>query len=366
MKFPKIIELERLLNNSNANLDQVVLLACQHLLASNGSVFEALNKHGLQYPNMFIIGKCYSANADVCEELKKRGAKVLIPKKPDIPLSFDYRKSLANAASRMLAEIIKHTLVGKKLSTLLIVDDGGEIITKANDILDFRLKIVAVQQTRSGIDRLRSLICRFPVINVAESEEKLTKESPIIAQSILDHINAAAVIPPLEKSNVLILGAGSIGSAVYNLVQEVAKSVESYDTLHTGTINDKELEETLPITNIIIGTTGANCLNQRIINNLKEGAVLISASSSNTEFIHESFFVNPTEKVSKLGGVRQNTTLRNNYGNKVTLINEGFPINFDGSKDPISVNKIKLTRILITRGILQALNEQANEIRTLK
>ena len=85
----------RLLNKINEmdiftgiNLNNCLVIACQHILETNIPLFESLIKKGLLPENTFLLGKVYSTNSKIFDELKKIGMYV-----DKGSVSFDSHKS---------------------------------------------------------------------------------------------------------------------------------------------------------------------------------------------------------------------------------------------------------------------------------
>ena len=103
----------------------------------------------------------------------------------------------------------------------------------------------------------------------------------------------------------------------------------------------------MPKADLILGCTGMTSITQAQHRFLKKGCILASASSSDREF--DSVFIRA-----------KNPAFYNCFqdvdNGHVTLLNSGFPINFDGKRHSIAPEKIQITRALLTAGILQALD----------
>jgi len=85
-RLPVISGLERLVSpNLGKVLQRTLIVACQHLLETTGSLFEALTRSGAHQDRIFVIGKCYSTNQRVVEHLRSLGIDVspgLVPGSP--------------------------------------------------------------------------------------------------------------------------------------------------------------------------------------------------------------------------------------------------------------------------------------------
>lgn len=363
MRFPTLPLLESVPNKyPEIDFSNCVLIAIQHLLASNGSLLEVLNGLGLSYDRMFVLGKVYSTNRVVYDELKRRGVHChpFGIAEPPIEFEVDYREQLATAALELLDDAKQSlaTLAGDK--TLLVVDDGGVLIGTVHSqafILDAR--IVAVEQTRSGAEYIRALPgLAFLVVDVAESPTKLQDESPYIAASIVAHIQKR--IGATANKHALVVGYGAIGKRVARQLKPQVKSLAVYDRIDVAAdeiVTLPSLNQALRECDVIVGCVGRAWLPADYAALLRDGVVLASGSSSNTEFLGLRL-AGSQRGAAGASGPFQNVHsdysfhLENGIG---WVLNAGFPVNFDGSKDPIAPHTIELTRRLMLSGILQAM-----------
>jgi hypothetical protein len=125
------------------------------------------------------------------------------------------------------------------------------------------------------------------------------------------------------------------------------------------------LSDLLRHSDVVIGASGGTSIDAEAAEHLRDGTVLISASSGDLEFSglrQWSVRVRPI-----LAGTTGPTAYDLSHGlleatpppgrpdeRRVYVANRGFPINFDGSCDPIDVRHIQLTRALIVGAVLQA------------
>lgn len=377
MEFPQLTKLEKLSETlEHRDLSKVVLVAIQHLLASNGKLLEVINSLGLPYDQMFVLGKAYSMNEEVVTELKSRDV-YIHPKSSSIEgigLDVDYKEYLAEAADELLMKaLVKLEGLGDS-SRLLILDDGGVLI----DVASKRLvtdNVVAVEQTRSGAEAIRSLQqINIPVINVAESKLKLMDESPYIAKSIVseakNHLSNLPSQPNIEGSVILVVGIGAIGSETARLLKSEAKEVMVYDLNPAATNSSsfafEDLEAALRRSDFIFGCVGKKWMPNNNKQLIKNGAVLVSGSSSNTEFmgldLKSTVSIKPkrTFNDNSLNIVHSDYLIELADEGKAWILNGGFPVNFDGSAEPIEPSLIELTRMLMFAGINQALHHKGD------
>ncbi|MFI0477998.1 MAG: hypothetical protein ACH349_02570, partial [Candidatus Rhabdochlamydia sp.] len=63
------------------------MIGCQHILETTHTMFQSLYDFGLKPKNIFLIGKCYSSNLSVWQEMYLEGIQVSL-------LSFSFESHL--------------------------------------------------------------------------------------------------------------------------------------------------------------------------------------------------------------------------------------------------------------------------------
>jgi superfamily I DNA and RNA helicase len=85
-------------------LSQTVFVCVQHILMTTGSLFESLIKLGAQPSNIFILGKCYSTNVKVLNDLHGLGINILAGKTPTVYGTYSF---VVDEEIRNLWDIVK-------------------------------------------------------------------------------------------------------------------------------------------------------------------------------------------------------------------------------------------------------------------
>lgn len=317
-------------------LKDTYLIGCQHVLPSLYYLLKSAIKLGLKPENISIIGKCYSSSKLAFSMLSKENISI-----SDDSFSYDSHISFDEQFKRYIEKFIQkdlHILQDSDNKKIILLDDGGELITAAKKYMNNQNILLGVEQTSSGYNKLCNEVFNFPIINVARSYAKLNFESPHIAISILNQLKK---IINCERKQVLIIGKGTIGVALEKYLESEA-NVNFYDIQSNKTLMD---EVNLNHFDIIIGATGNNVINKEMYQYLKKNVYLISASSSDREFdaIHLRKIVDRNFDCHKSFNIQN-----------VNLINSGFPLNFYGSEyDNVPLNDIQLTFSLLLAGICQ-------------
>ena len=350
-------------------LGNVLILACQHLLDPQKQMFKHLIELGLKPKKCVIVGKNYSTNVEVMQELQDMGCVVAPFSHEFNPLqSFDiWFEEKLNAFIE--AEISKRPM--KKYSKVLILDDGGFMHLVADRLCGKLPNIVGVEQTSSGHHKIQAANIQFPNISVARSYHKLMFESPFIGENghkrIMHHLRKCGKSDP----NILVVGLGHIGRqtagrlfvlekfrgvAIDPNIDELRRSDKPglkgvFDlVLKERMLKPNELKQGLSEFDLIVGTTGSPVLTNSDIVNLHPNVSLISMSSSDREF--------PAVPFRYSGGeLHQDYVLDGR-----TLVNGGFPITFDGTRDAMPPQQIELTIALL---FIRLMDEASNHLQHL-
>lgn len=327
-----------------ADLSGTVLIACQHLLGTTYDMFEELFKKGLKPENTYLIGKCYSTHEGTLRKFLKRGVNV-----SQLSTAFDSHLSFDEQFQGYIATFIhgvRSQLEAKTFERMVILDDGAELLLYVNDFFKDFERISGVEQTSNGYTKLQDVRLKFPVINVARSKAKLELESPLIAKlaerKVREHLYKSRATTP----NVLVVGLGYIGQALFELLK-TDHSVARHDIVaHKSDLTDYKNQ--LKDFDVIIGASGQTIINPGDFGKLKSGATLISVSSSDREF-----------SAVYLRRLSTKTTdcHKDFLANGITLLNGGFPINFDGNEHSMPPIEAQLTRSLLLAGVIESLSD---------
>lgn len=331
---------------SDTCLDEVLLIACQHLLEPNRELFEMLFTKGLKPENTYVIGKCYSTNREVAESLKERG--VTVSKYSwtfDSLRSFD--EQFIEYVSDFLAEVQQWTDI-VKYKKVIILDDGGLLIERAAKILPSE-RVVAIEQTSSGYNRLQTAELPFCVVNVARSWAKLEIETPFIAGLIARQVKERITRYSIDDPRILVVGQGPVGSGLKESLG-ADYLVKGCDIIQGRCDFDGTFKSKLTQFNIIIGATGVQILSLEEVKRFDERTLLISASSSDREF--------PATNVRQRRRQTADSHLDLPFENSV-IVNSGFPINFTGDAYSLPREEVQFTMGLLLSAVCQAIDTDA-------
>jgi len=309
-----------------------VLILIQHLLSDVKDFLKALEVAGADKKRMFIIGIPYSSKEEVVAELKQKY-------KVYAPTSYPFDEYVEDALRKAL-EICK-----RESLSLLIIEDGGYAVPMIHE--RFRDYIGyckgAVEQTTNGIWRDEELVLKrglkfeFPLVSIPDCKLKREIEAPFIGKAVIRNIQIllSKIGQFIEGKKVGIVGYGTIGRKIADEAknQKAIVSVSEINPVKSliarlSGFDTKSIPDLVKESDLIIGATGRKSIGRAEILDLKNNAVLASASSKRVEI--------DIEELESLCIERNPTEIGTYYelanGNKVLLLANGFPINFFSSE----------------------------------
>lgn len=342
-------------------LRNTTALFFQHQLANQVPMTSALIDLGLSPDKIYWVDIPYTSNKATRKELRKLGV-IHFDTCKDYDLLQPYaayqRKRAINAYKKILALDPEH---------LLVLDDGAYFLEAASYFEERPSKCVIVEQTSRGMIKLKDnkamqhVLEHIPLINVAKSKLKAALESPFIGLSVcaaLDNHLKSYLKKSKGDIRCLVLGYGNIGQSVVHYLQSI-EGIQNINIFIHDTSNDDDLDnnkkndinqyqqwdrsnkETF---DLVIGCTGNTSFDFGDYVLLNDNAVLVSASSGAIEFnrrnMIEQGLLSEFDDVW-IGDVKIDHDLHADIpihfpGRDVTLLNGGFPINFDGR---MTINK---------------------------
>jgi hypothetical protein len=346
---------ELFLSQNISLLKDTIFICTQHLLDTSLCLFSKLIELGAVPNNIFLIGKCYSTCPAIAEKLVKLGIqlqKTTLPK-----FHGEYKINFHQDLGHMLDNVMARIHNDKKYKAVVILDDGGrcfELISKNN--IPITIPVVGIEQTTAGIWNFSLQENNIPFINVAACAAKKHLECKIITQEILaklDHL-----IKKDSKASFGIVGVGIIGECIVQELLERGYNVFVYDEKVKKTGNKilnnarwcDNLGQLISNADYILGCTGRDITKEEaILESIKTNKIFISCSSEDKEF----FTFLKTLKWEENGCLDDlHCSLPN--GAVITILNGGFPVNFDRNSEIASANDIQLTRGLLLGAIMQA------------
>lgn len=369
----------------------------QHLFLSSASLFEGLERVGIDPSDMKLQGKVYSTNRATMAWMESKGAQVA-PTSFSIGPAQDFEKvmkaSIRDDLERMVQTLPRPPEENPN-PRFLLIDDGGKAIELLHtDFPEYAPYFTCVEQTRRGARAVQALPeLKCPVINVAESWAKLHAESPMIGHSVV--LEVGRKLSELQRSGVDlgssagVLGYGSVGGAVADSLLQRGFTVHVYDPdpekraraladakrdgFEGRVIAHERLEDALPHAKTLVSCVGRRTLEPEHHRLLPDGAVLVNAASSDDELGPEDL------RPFRIGGARDgegriwtlfqgqavclghgeaeahsSIIARLPNGKELFLANDGYVVNMTGERDPIPPRYIQLTRTLLFLGAIAA------------
>ncbi|WP_392960136.1 hypothetical protein [Streptomyces sp. LN245] len=352
------------------------IVCVQHLLASTGALIRSLSRCGADLSRMQIVGKGYSTNETALRTLREAGIRVLNP---------GFRGSADQPYDAILAHAVQSALTRIRDTPratargVLLLDDGGHALAHAHALFPPELPVVAVEQTTRGIRAANALEPRFPVVDIGRSRAKLHLEAPLIAASMVHHLqqllaSGRDLFDDLDE--VFLIGYGAVGRAVAFRLRAEGYDVTVFDksgearrtAAAEGFLTSDDLHTPLARRCVTAASTGGVSFPADLHAMLRPGSVLANMGSSDLEFAAWEL-----RQGASVAGVydTQGRELADDdpeapWDRHYRLVGEqgcryllkgGFPVDFDGGPDPISPSAIQLTRALLLAGVLQASGE---------
>ena len=267
--------------------EDTALVAVQHMLEQTVDLFETIARIGLSRRNIFALGKVYSNSQPVIETLRNRGITVVETTPPE-PGKFD--EYFAQDAKK-LWQVVAEKLAGRRIKRLLVLDDGGACITTVPGEVIRRYSICGVEQTSLGMFRFEQQPPPFAVFSWARAAVKLEIGGQLFSQCLIDRLRKEFADRKPEQLG--IIGMGSIGRAVANLVAREGRRVLYYDpyqhlkigtTLRAQVSPVESLEELMAGCDYVIGCSGRGPFENNWPLMHRPGIKLVSASGGDQEF----------------------------------------------------------------------------------
>ncbi len=327
----------------------------QHILRSNYYCAQFLVDRGLPKDALRIFGKAYSTSPATLTLYRDNGFFTR-----NIGIGYDYAAPFDDALIAAIAVEIQ-VLIAAGTKNLLLIDEGGLAIQAAAALPSIQdVRIAAVELTARGAHHYPLLEGRAPIIDVARSDVKKRVEAPLIAASMVELLMErveALTRRPFSGLRLGIIGAGAIGGALQSQLRKKGAIVKSFDNVpeRSGT---RTLAEALKNADIIISSTGLGLDWAPILDTLSSNVILANCGSSDIEFqpwrLRTHFLSKGSFVVQSPGSPWAGNIVMSTPATKVTLLAGGFPVNFNGSPDPIASETIQLTRTILMAGAIQA------------
>lgn len=358
------------------NFENVIFVCGQHLLNTTVSLFEFLIRLGAKPENIFVVGKSYSNNQKVIEQLKE--LKIYHQRNSKQQTLGEFSAAYNADIVRMWEKVSTRSKdlqeKGKPIDGFIVLDDGGHVITYKPEELDE--SGVYIEQTTSG--RESAELMGKPTITLAASFIKTEMEPKFVSEQICLKLESALKsIKPNEKfelrtpSVIGIVGLGNVGMNVLNhlirkgykdfiVFDKSPKKCEQVTTLYPKSnvfsiVATESIADLIGAADIIVSTTGQDGManNLKAFELMRSPKIFISCSSKDVEFRTLLAYIQKCQKGKYINPL-EDIEFQNGFKAPLKIIRGGTPINFDNSEESVPASKIQLVRGLKAIAILQA------------
>jgi S-adenosylhomocysteine hydrolase len=273
------------LTTETSNADGTHSIILQHILPTTVEFIDRVNS---VYPVDLVIAITYSADASTVQLLKSKGYKVLVP--PDI----DYMLNKLWVDVTAILQSAKYPVVLQEV--------GGYFADWTDEFAKFPRFKGCVEDTKNGLWRYQAAALKkplgVPVLSMADTALKRVEDSLIGDACIysLEKVMRSQLASILDGLRCGVVGWGNIGKSVAASLKGRNSIVSIYDI--NPVVNmlafgrgyfPLPLAQLLSECDIVVGCSGRRSIRVADLNDIKDGAILCSASSKNIEFDLEGF-----------------------------------------------------------------------------
>ena len=357
------------------------ILFIQHHLRPFIQRLKSMKNSGMDFSRCWFVDIPYSTNnrvKDVLRELQVPESHV--PKAFEDPIAPYSRRQIER-----VAHIIK-SIANRRKGKLLVIDDGAYFIRTLNYLLTRDKQLVAsfkepktciVEQTTRGHRYLESEegkkmvdYLSAPVVSMARSFTKCNLESPFIGAAVSKRVKKKLnEMGRLEDGlgKVLVIGFGCVGQETVKMLSKfkLDQPINVYDKAWKKLRGDIENMGAKALPRLpkkgsydsVFGCTGYASFPVKKVRILADNAIMVSGSSAAIEFNREQFIdiaykndedefyiINPEN--TRNAGIH--TDIQMQWGDKrLSFLNAGFPVNFDGKLECLPGRIIQITHALL-------------------
>jgi D-isomer specific 2-hydroxyacid dehydrogenase, NAD binding domain len=260
--------------------EETALVAVQHMLLQTVDLFKTIGAMGLKLQNVFALGKVYSNSDLVIETLKEMGVTIV---QSTVPAPGEFHPNFDRDVRR-LWRVAAGALAQRQIKRILVLDDAGVCITSTPAEVLRRYTLYGVEQTSQGTFLFERKPPPFGVVSWARSAVKLEIGGPIFSQSFIDKFGTEFLHgASIAGAQVGIIGLGSIGKSVANLILRQGAEISFYDPNPVLKIPGY-LDELMLQSDYVIGCSGRQPFARKWLLNHRPGINLLSASGGDQEF----------------------------------------------------------------------------------
>ncbi|MBX2860348.1 MAG: NAD(P)-binding domain-containing protein [Vampirovibrio sp.] len=335
--------------------DKTVLMGSQHLMMQTVVLCKALIKLGMKADNIFLTGRSYSSHPTAIKVLKQMGVHVIEPSTPT--KIGGLQEAIAQDAQELFSEV-NHHIRQHQIKKLIVVDKGASLWPAVSGSIPANVKTVGVAHNVKSVMGATQNGWTKPVVEMGTSAAKFKFESFLIAADIMalleNHLGG-----PLENKQCGIIGYGHIGKALAQLLVQKNNTVTVYDKDRTqyaegtpvsGVQYAKSIPELMNSTSYVFTATGADVFQDTLFPMPSKKTTLINTTSGDLTSLLKQLGNQPQTRVNFNGDII--TPLSRN--NRLRILRNGQPINFDNSLQSTPLKEIQLTVALALASCVQA------------
>jgi D-isomer specific 2-hydroxyacid dehydrogenase, NAD binding domain len=269
--------------------EDTAIVAVQHMLRQTVDLFHGVTAMGVSPKNIFALGKIYSNNLSVMQTLRDLGVTVVDSTVPEPGEFHCFFLRDINTLWQVAAE----RLAERPIKRIIVLDDGGVCIVSVPPEILRRYAVCGVEQTTRGMVLFEETPPPFAVIAWARAGVKLEIAGPIFSQYLIEKVDSEFLRGSLQRDRIGIIGLGSIGRGVANLLHGQGTHVFFYDSnadvhvpasLRNKITRLQTLEELMLHCDCVLGCSGRNPFQDQWPMNHSPGIKLLSGSSGDQEF----------------------------------------------------------------------------------
>ena len=266
------------------------LVAVQHLLYQTVDLFRSASHLGLRPENVFVLGKVYSNSTPVINVLRNMGVTVI---DSTFPAPGEFDAAFERDVER-LWQLVGENMTRRGFKRLIVLDDGGKCVTKIPAELLSNYPVAGVEQTSMGMFLFEQRPPPFALFTWARSAVKLQIGGHLFSHRLIDRVeNEFLRGGKVKNADVGIIGLGSIGRSLADLIAQQGNRVMFYDAasnleiplyLRGRVTRVDSLEELMWRCEYVFGSSGRNPFKDRWPMAHRTDIKLFSGSGGDQEF----------------------------------------------------------------------------------
>lgn len=337
-----------------------MVFGVQHLMTQSLALCWALDALGLAYNRIALAGKAYSTCPASLDHLEALGVMVNMDRRYDIrrsqsgELVDDVQELAARFAERRL-DILN--------PGVLILDDGGQTLTRLQGLLPLPILTAGVEQTASGFWQTGIRSVPVPIVDVGASAVKRLCEPPIVIDAALKRARERLARHPRDII-VGVVGLGFIGLNLAKALRGDGYKLRVYDSrpdayyqLHDARC--RRIHEVIDGSDVVFGCTGVD-VTRTLGDDIAERGLsvrdreLMSMSSGDDEFFSLKTVLLEGVVESSYGIGNIPDVVGGLVGSTFRIARNGFPINFDNGPESAPLEWIQGTICALVAALAQA------------